>query len=495
MLYAPGHSLKYFPTSDPSSTRYHGLDLLHISGSNGKGKLAKLYFNRPATVYLFVGVKGEGARAKLHGWKSEGYARLNNPDDTDVKYGIFQRGIILVPTYAYVFSKQVRSAVNVPTEPEIWRSLKLQTTLRTHMRVGGWNGKPSLPSGSFEGKTIRPNTKCPESLHRTWVAKNSDSNDPTVKKRLFATWHPVWDPCFWCSYGHDHGSSPKALMGYEPSFEYTAMKNSFEREAHPGFKGFVFPMGRFKVYFSIHAQTSKLRRISERYHTTVIAIVDEKGKLMAELCQKADFGFLSARGGRGVGFVPLRPIDKQIMASQNLNFGEKRLRSVNVINKYRLDRRFRYQRQKVNLMKGVYEAWITGVMCGLPKRGGEMTVDIKNPLTGIKSAYKTGTMIKLHKETQNVGLFRSIKMDVQMGIEHCKFKNGGVKGGVFYTDPRGEKLVKGPGPRALRQYIHPDFKARLHGKFEVTELGLGMYKDGARGFWSDHGYGIDVKNN
>lgn len=113
----------------------------------------------------------------------------------------------------------------------------------------------------------------------------------------FRTWHPLWDPCYFCSYLHEHGSSSPDLMGYQPTYGYTALKNRHQQESHHGFKDAIIETGSDNLYISVHA----------RHHTLVIVAVNKKTRQTdAELAYKADFGTLMARERNG-DRVPVSP--------------------------------------------------------------------------------------------------------------------------------------------------------------------------------------------
>lgn len=498
MLYHPRHSSRYDPTDRSRTSKYHKTDLLYIQ--NGRARpptLATLYFNRPATVYLFVGVRFENGPHYLPGWSSVGYARLVYPSSGEVRFGVYQRDTVLFPYVAYVFSRRADKQLVVPTEQFIWRSApRLVQTIRTHMRIAERDGAPSRMRGFFRGKRVESNTQCPKELHGKWRARHSDTRDPQVRDRTFATWHPAWDPCFWCTYGHEHGSSPEHLMGYKPTFGYTALKNNMEDESHPGFKNFVFKEGNYWVLFGIHAHTSSLRRVTERFHTAILVIVHQSGEKVFEMTHKADYGFLAAKGKHGL--IPVRDVDKRIERNQDRFHGTRRFRTINVVDKNRLDHRYKYQKFRSLILRGVYEDWDTSMQCVKAEPFGEIEVDFKTPITGIKSLAKYYEKVSLRKGAhRNVGIFRGINLHIVAGARHCKFDNrrGSFRGGVFYTTVDGRRLLSGPGPNAVRQFVKPGFELRIRGDYEVTEQGLGLFEDGGLGHWYDHGFGINPWKN
>lgn len=87
--------------------------------------------------------------------------------------------------------------------------------------------------------------------------------------------------------------------------------------------------------------------------------------------------------------------------------------------------------------------------------------------------------------------------DVQFGAMLCEFANkpNATVSGYFYTSPKGDELLDGPGRNGIRQYIKEGFSLKVSGTFEVAELGLGLHGDGVQGFFTDHGYGPDPETN
>lgn len=418
-----------------------------------------------------------------------GFATLHSKET--VEYGVHQTNTFNLPKLAYVFSKFVGRSIVVPTRESLERRLpSLPVTSLMHIRIAEANGRPSPEVGKFQGRFVRPNAKCPSALHHAWVAHHQDRSDRTISGVKFATWHPTWDPCFWCAYDHDHGSSPKHLMNYEPTFGYTARKHNFEKESHEGFKGFVFRQGDHMIYYNLHAQTSVLRRMTASLHTIVLAVTHVRtGELLLELTQKGDFGFLGARG-RNNGVVPLRHEDVRKEKAQRGVKGGRRFRLVNVIGyKGKLDRRLRYNSI---LLRGMYEEWTTVIMCSKKTTYGVIGVDFETPGTAIRGAQKESIKkaVRLEHDRLNTGMTRNIHInDVVVAGKYCSFGN---KEGVFYTDPLGLKLVKGPGRGAVRQYIKKGVQIKLDGRFKVgSQNWLGLFEQGKFGAILDHGYGVD----
>lgn len=488
--------LAHHPTSYSQPAFTAGMDIMHIPGARSKPDLVHLKFQRPAKVFIFLGVQSNirtTFRPSLPGWKTEGFSTLRSSEF--VQFGVHQTNTFQLPKTAYVFSKMTGRSVIVPTRDSLERRFSLfPVTSLMHIRVAEANGRPSPSVGKFMGRFVKPNAECPSDLHSTWAVRHQDRSDSTISGIKFATWHPTWDPCFWCAYNHDHGSSSKYLMNYEPTFGYTARKNNFQNESHEGFKGFVFRQGDHMIYYSLHAQTSHLRRMTASSHTIVLAVSHVRsGELLVELTQKGDFGFLGGRGRNG-GIIPLRYEDVQKEKAQRGVKGARLFRVVNVIGyPGSLDRRLAYN---PNVLEGLYEAWMTVIMCSKTPAYGGLGVDFETPGTAVRGLQKESIkkVVRLQHEKLNTGMSRNIHInDVVVSGKYCSFGN---KEGVFYTDPLGQELLNGPGRGAVRQYIKKGVQINMSGKFKVgSQQWLGLFEEGKTGSMLDHGYGVDPLNN
>lgn len=310
------------------------------------------------------------------------------------------------------------------------------------------------------------------------------------------------------AYNHEHGSSAKQLMGYEPKYEYTAYKNNREQEDHNGFKGVVFRHGPYFVYWSIHAHTSSVRRVSVRLHTVTIAVTNVRTKeLLVELTHKGFFGFLAARVPSG--FLALSPVEQRIReAVESDNWGRNK-RSVNVIDINNLNPAYLYRTPESAILRGQYEDWTTGPICTGRGRDGMITVDFTNPSTGIKSAARRGDKVLLggnigSKFIRNDGSSRILILsNFVLSADNCVFKLANIKGGrsvngVFYTNPAGDVIEDGPGRDRVRQFMKPGFEMRVKGLgiYETGSTWLGMFENRThvRG-QSSYGFPIDPEVN
>lgn len=298
-------------------------------------------------------------------------------------------------------------------------------------------------------------------------------------------------------------------MGYAPKFGYTAFKNNREVEAHEGFKGFVFRVDDYFVYYSLHVQTSSLRRVRQSRHTIVVAVTHAKTKeLVAELTHKGDFGFLAAQNPSN-GFTPLSSTDEAIRDYQKSHGMPAKRRSINVIDVDNLDPRFSYRKPQSKALLGLYEEWSTTTLCsGQRKYSGSVTADIILSATGIKSAQEKDVSVNLGlwrngKFTRSTGSARQLKFTrggVVISDKSCAFEPAGMSGkmsesGVFYTDVYGERLVKGPGPNVVKQLIKPGLSIKLTGAYGPTDSWLGMHEQRQFGIMTNYGYGLDPDKN
>lgn len=308
------------------------------------------------------------------------------------------------------------------------------------------------------------------------------------------------------AFDHEHGSAAPFLMGYQPKYGLTELKNTGGVEPNPGFKDTVIKQDGLSIYFSIHAQTSSLRRVNARFHTVTIAVRDETTKeLVVELSFKGDFGFLAGRRAGNVNrFLALTPEGLELQNQQKKAIPFKRaLRTINVIDAANLDPRFKYL---TPLLLGTYEEWITQPPCTRSPRGGELVFDIQDPSTGVRVMPPGTEKVNLGRIDQpgNVALFRrhiSLRRtlrvkEFEISAEACGFGEG-FAGGTFYTDPFGREVRPGPGPNNVKQYIKPGWKAKLNGKWQVGPGNhwMGVHVHGAKDFFLDHGYGINPSVN
>lgn len=94
-----------------------------------------------------------------------------------------------------------------------------------------------------------------------------------------------------------------------------------------------------------------------------------------------------------------------------------------------------------------------------------------------------------------------IVKDMRVGENECTFSLSNIHAsrqvdGIFYTDPTGRKIVSGPGPNSVRQFIKPGFQAIIgEGQYEPVDTWIGMYKLKHTGSFQNVGYGVDPTTN
>lgn len=308
------------------------------------------------------------------------------------------------------------------------------------------------------------------------------------------------------AYDHEHGASPKALGGVAPKYGYVSWKDGREGESNQGFKTYVFQSGPYLVSFFFHAQTSSLRRVSVKQHTISFTVTHARTKqTLLEISHKGNFGFLSARSKGGL-FIPLSTADRAEAERQKVDTAAIERRSINVMNPKK-NEPFSTRDIAVLRSLGVYEDWTSSPICSSGRRGdGEFNADFFTPITGIFSTLRKNQAVELGARRgrywiRSDGAGRRVKFqDLVLGEDECSFGNGQrlseyAKNGVFYTTPDGNRLLPGPGRNAVRQFIKPGFRIRLHGRYELVDSWVGMHVKDHQGQMFNYGYGIDPNVN
>lgn len=499
---------QYIPLGERQSTKYKNLDLFVTNtDSVPRRNFCTLHFQRRAKVYLLIHAWVRGnPRAALAGWRSEGWAELKHHrrEKPMVTIGLGKRKVKMnLPRRAYVFSR-VGKSVTIPTHQVLGKSITgMRLSGRWSLLVAEENGSASIVPRSPFGMKIPAGGRCPNALHDKWVTPGTDPADPQTRRRMFKTFHPLWDPCYWCAYDHEHGSDAKSLMGYAPKYGYTALKNGNENESHKGFKDIVMEVGGKLVYYGLHGHMSKGRRFGARHHTQVMAVVDKrwKGKLELELSSKADYGHREARLATKKGHLPLTPADKALRDAINSGAQPRNQRVINVFNPGNLDRRLHY-RVAPGQRRGEYEQWSTTPMCSSVRRNGEPRVDFKDMGLALRTVssrpndvvelgiYRNGVF---YQEPSTNREFQSKNFLVADTL--CLFSLQNIKGvpqlsGKFYTDKYGKTILGGPGPAAVAQFVKPGFKLSITGRFQATDTWYGLYQAGKQGSMKNVGYGV-----
>lgn len=512
-VYLPRYTQhSWVPVGDDASNKYLGLDYFTSHSSSVPEKnFCTLNFQRMAKIYLLVsGYERGDPEATLTGWKSEGWVEFKEraSQENNTVFGLGSRkGEMYAPSRAYVFSK-VAQSVTIPSHHVLATYIKgIKVEGYWKALIGEADGSAFIPPESPLGVSIPPGGRCPDELHDAWMTPATDAADEFTTGKMFHTFHPLWDPCYWCAYDHEHGSDPKSLMGYSPKYGYTALKNGNEDESHKGFKGIVMDVDDKLVYYGIHAHMSKGHRFGTRHHTKVIAVVDKiTKKLEVELSFKADYGHREVRLAEGNDRLPLSSEDEALRDAISSGSQPRKQRLINVIDPKNYDTRLLY-RTPPDQLHGEYEQWSTHPICSTVKRWGEPTVDFKDmglALRTTSSAPSDVTVLgriiddDFIQQPSTNREFRS--EDFEISDKYCIFPLPDINGkpdanGKFYTDPYGNVLLGGPGPEACAQLVHPGFNLKITGRYETMDTWYGMYTKGSSGSMKNVGYGIDENEN
>lgn len=478
------YALQPYPFNNPDETRpshkYMKLDWI-ASWTGGSTYSTKNYlkidYQRKARTYLYVFAHyNSEAKPVLPGWNSDGWAkRPSGIEPAKFEIGVDERKYTFgMSTSGYVFWTE-GYGVTIPTRVYLAKQISgLSTNGHYSVLISEIGGKPPSPltKNVVGGQGAEPGKLCPSWLHEEWTVPGFDKNDPDTRNRKFATWHPLFDPCFHCTYGHEHGSSAPLLMDYWPRYGYMAWKNGKEKESHEGFKDYVLVVGEYSVYYNVHAQISYKRRFTERFHTNVV-VVKHRNKLDLELVHiqfKTDYGPLVGVNREGK-FVGLTPEDEKL---------RKRLGNIPTMR-----RQVRIETMPHDIQ---YEVWATRPMCSSVQGWREPMVLIKDQQTGLKNLRLRADEIVQFKKHYGVNReFRARNWVIS--AKNCKFELPDGTG-AFYTNPYGTELRPGPSSSSAYQYIHPGFEITISGFFEVTDRWTGEYHDGAAGSMPNVQYGV-----
>ena len=497
--YQPRFSGYYLaPENEPTSTKYMGLDFFATAtGVTSVANFLTLHYQRPAKTYLFVSAyKKTSGIPQLEGWESEGWARKpQNKPSAKLEFGVGKtKSSFGMSSAGFVFSK-TGTSVQVPSKTYIKANVRhLQTKGFYTVLVAEQSGKPTRQPTSPKGMRVTAGALCPQQLHDKWTVSGADSEDRKTRNKQFRTWHPLWDPCWWCSYGHEHGSAAPLLMGYWPRYGYTAFKHrgDTEAETHAGFKDFVLDTTTHRVYYGIHMHVSSKTRFATRHHTVVVAAQNKQtGELEYETRVKADFGALTVRKKSG-GVVG---VTTQMESLRRKLDSPIRQRLINVLDPSNPKAGGFDQRAAPKTRRGHYEQWSTVPLCSVTKRAREPTVDVKDPATALRTASVRvdNNVVVLGRENsdgsvqQGLGLnreFRSEKFVITDSA--CEFKLRNIlarprSDGRFYTDAYGVKLVEGAGEHHVSQFVKMNFSLEISGDFMTTDTWLGLYRTGYNG--------------
>lgn len=133
--------------------------------------------------------------------------------------------------------------------------------------------------------------ECPAWVHDRYTTTGPDG-------KTYATWHPAVDPEYNCYFDHEHGSDPRAYVGFDaagmPAFGYSAAQMGME-EPHNGFKVYVTndDLNGRAWMITLHQGTGSPRRALVQHHTLDWHISTTDGQPLVAIHHMADFGYAS----------------------------------------------------------------------------------------------------------------------------------------------------------------------------------------------------------
>jgi len=514
-----GHSYNAPATSGGHSvTRYHGMDIF-VAFKDPKidpcDDYITLELQRPAMVYYLVPKKAS-VSTEMAGWAYEGTAKMVERRNKAI-FGVYRQKRWHLPKNVHVFSRRSVDdpdaqtyTVLIPSLDYIAADLGARITVLIAESDGVASEAPENMLG-FDSNNNIPNIpaggRCPELLHDVWKIEGHDPDDEQTRGMSFRTYHPLWDPCYFCAYDHEHGSDVVRLMGYHPRFGYAALKNYEQDESHKGFKGHVMRVDDdHHLYYQVHAHLSRKGRFTTRTHTVVIVVANAvTHAIEVELTYKQDYGFASTKRSkmaRGKGLLAVSTSAQEMKESmaRNHTFGSRQMNFYDANNQ---DMRF-----KRPSSRGTNEHWFCRPICS---DVGHVKVDFKNPATAAVSGYDN-TLVKLGGGLMENGDVKrqstSHRRDIsitnrrpwRLEYDLCKFTLDNIHGvanhGRFYTDPDAKKLFGSTGDNHMMQYFKPGFKISINGTYNAVDTWAGLHmKNSGRGFMQDIGLAIDPAEN
>lgn len=270
------------------------------------------------------------------------------------------------------------------------------------------------------------------------------------------------------------------------------------------------------MYFSIHAQTSILRRINTRRHTINVVIADMNQNILVNLHHKGDFGYNAVRDkiGNDANFNPIQSPDVSVKAELDHD-GRRNFHSINIIEPSVAASAQANPVRRTDI--GNYEEWRTEPVCfgsSLLKSLG-LQFQLKHPGTGVESR----RMEKVDVLGQNVEKKFKINLNLErvLRVHKMDFNRSycsGAAGNEFFTDPEGN-IQASTGPDSIRQIFESTFSGlELDGRWEPIDTWSGEYGIGDKagcgkgtgkgskgedfndeGFFLNPGYGLNPKLN
>jgi hypothetical protein len=301
-LYVPRMAEPYYALdSDANSAKLKGYDFFQYAWVPEAGietDTVELTLHRQAQVCLLLPAFKPFTKPTLTGYKSEGLAKLAG--STTLTYGFHKDRTLELRSSVFVFCKPVGTSATLPSPKWVAANLRglPQSESRYMVLLSERDGSASAEPKAPDGLSITPGDACPKELHDSWVTKSDDPNDTEIADMTFPTWHPLWDPCYWCTYGHEHGSNAPALTGIKPLYSYPSYKNGKENEQHEGHKTLVLDVGKYYFTYQVHSDLATQHRFFARFHSGGFYITDKSsGELLARVIHKIDYGTIQGNLG------------------------------------------------------------------------------------------------------------------------------------------------------------------------------------------------------
>lgn len=279
-----------------------------------------------------------------------------------------------------------------------------------------------------------PGEPCPSWVHDRHVTEGPDGE-------LYQTWHPQWDPVYWCSFGHEHGSNPALIPG-SPMVPYGYVADKVPQdEPNMGFKEFIFKdlSNQHWVRFVIHAGTASDRRVCARFHTLYVQVYDTQGTELMNVGFKADYGAAVAVKNAGPLDVdcPGEPSMQQLLNQ----LGDERVRELNVAG---LDHSYERWRS-MDDTQATRNLGLTNFRHGF---------DIRNPMTQCVDL-ACDRVVQIDDPDFDNATRRTLDMSGWKDPFLFNVGNQALATGEFYTNPYGTKKLGPSSQHSTRQYIDP----------------------------------------
>jgi hypothetical protein len=242
-------NVTFVEMTKPTSGIFKGLDYFFPGFfppfAFNSSRAVSVRFNRPAKVFVLIHASynwRNPENATLPGYKSLGWAEVPKDKNVEIKYGVYKTVSRNISSRAYVVYKDAPNSVaSLPDAGWILQNLKgisiPTNTVSYSVLFAEADGSASVAPESPPGVgPIPTGGRCPSALHDLWTTPGNDDSDYDTADEVFSTWHPMWDPCYYCAYDHEHGSNAGALLGISPAYSLPAWKNYRQDENHNGFK-------------------------------------------------------------------------------------------------------------------------------------------------------------------------------------------------------------------------------------------------------------------